>query len=179
MLILSSDHQIENEDKFSEVIEKALYYSEKERLVTFGVVPTSPEVGYGYIKSKEALDVNKIEGSKIVRFIEKPQKSNAEIFFKDNRFTWNSGIFLFKASLILKELNQFSKDLVENCYASLENNLFDLDFLRLDRDSFAACPNVSVDVAVMEKTKNAYVLPLNAGWSDVGRILFGRFQKRH
>lgn len=168
LLILASDHQIDNEDKFCEVVEKALEYTEEEKLVTFGIIPTSPEVGYGYIKSKETLDINKVEGSKIVRFIEKPDKRNAEIFIKDNRFTWNSGIFLFKASLIMKELNKFSKDLVQNCYASLENKIYDLDFLRLDRDSFAACPNVSIDIAVMEKTNNAYVLPLSAGWSDVG-----------
>ncbi len=168
LLILSSDHQIDNEEKFSLVIEKALEYSEKNSLVTFGIVPTSPEVGYGYIKSKDELDEKQIKGSQIVCFIEKPDKINAEIFIKDDRFTWNSGIFMFKASAILKELEKFSKDLVKNCYASLDKNLYDLDFQRLDRDYFGSCPNVSIDIAVMEKTKNAYVLPLNAGWSDVG-----------
>tara|TARA_B100000886_G_C20426782_1_gene494537 strand:+ start:10488 stop:11936 length:1449 start_codon:yes stop_codon:yes gene_type:complete len=168
LLILSSDHQIDNEEEFSIVIEKALEYSENNSLVTFGIVPTSPEVGYGYIKSKDMLDEKQIKGSKIDSFIEKPNKSKAESFIKDNRFTWNSGIFMFKASLILDELNKYSKDLVKNCYASLEKKLFDLDFQRLDRDSFSDCPNVSIDIAVMEKTKNAYVLPLNAGWSDVG-----------
>lgn len=168
LLILSSDHQIDNEEKFSVVIEKALEYSERNSLVTFGILPTSPEVGYGYIKSETNLDYKQITGSKIECFIEKPDKSTAEIFIRDNRFTWNSGIFMFKASLILEELNKFSKDLVKNCYASLDKKLFDMDFQRLDRDSFGACPNVSIDIAVMEKTKNAYVLPLNAGWSDVG-----------
>ena len=168
LLILSSDHQIDNEEAFSNVIEKGLEYSENDSLVTFGIVPTSPETGYGYIKSEESLDAKQIRGSKIVCFTEKPDKSNAEIFIKDNRFTWNSGIFLFKASLILKELNKFSKDLVENCYSSLDKKLYDLDFQRLDKNSFAACPNVSIDIAVMEKTNNAYVLPLNVGWSDVG-----------
>ena len=168
LLILSSDHQIDDEDKFSEVIEKALVFAENGSLVTFGIFPTSPETGYGYIKSVDPLDKNKIVGSKIVCFFEKPDKTNAEIFIKDNRFTWNSGIFMFKASLILKELNKFSKDLVKNCYASLDKKLYDLDFQRLDRDYFGACPNVSIDIAVMEKTKNAYVFPLNAGWSDVG-----------
>ena len=168
LLVLSSDHQIENEDKFSEVIEKALEYVENGSVVTFGIIPTSPEVGYGYIKSKDSLDEKQIKGSKIVCFFEKPDKNKAEIFIKDNRFTWNSGIFMFKASLILKELKNFSIDLVRNCHASLDKKLFDLDFQRLDRDSFRACPNVSIDIAVMERTKNAYVLPLNAGWSDVG-----------
>ena len=168
LLILSSDHQIDNEEAFSLVIEKALEYSENNSLVTFGIVPTSPEVGYGYIKSKVELDDKQILGSKIECFIEKPDKSIAEKFIKDNRFTWNSGIFMFKASMILKELNKFSKDLVKNCYASLDKNLFDMDFQRLDKDYFGACPNVSIDIAVMEKTKNGYVLPLNAGWSDVG-----------
>ncbi len=168
LLILSSDHQIDNEEEFSHVIEKALEYSEKNSLVTFGIVPTSPEIGYGYIKSEEALDEKQIKGSKIVCFIEKPDKANAEILIKDNRFTWNSGIFLFKASSILKELNKFSKDLVKNCFSSLNKKLYDLDFQRLDKSHFANCPNISIDIAVMEKTNNAYVLPLNAGWSDVG-----------
>ena len=168
LLILSADHKIDNEDKFSEVIEKGLEYSKNNNIVTFGITPTSPEVGYGYIKSEEAFNKLKIEASKIDCFVEKPNKNNAKMFFNDKRYLWNSGIFMFKASLILRELNKFSPDLVRNCNSSLNKRLFDLDFQRLDRDSFAACPNVSIDVAVMEKTKNAYVLPLNVGWSDVG-----------
>ena len=168
LLILSSDHQIDNLDKFTEVIEKGVEYSKNSFLVTFGILPTSPEVGYGYIKSEEALNKTKIEGSKVDCFVEKPDKKKAEFFITDNRYSWNSGIFMFKASFILEELNNFSSELVQNCNLSLDKKLFDLDFQRLDRNSFSACPNISIDVAVMEKTKNAYVLPLDAGWSDLG-----------
>ena len=168
LLILSSDHQIENEEEFIKVVEKSLYYSKKGKLVTYGIIPTSPEVGYGYIKASEPLDNLEIKGSKVDKFIEKPDKETAEILIKDNRFTWNSGIFMFKATTILKEVETYLPDLKRNCRLALDKKLFDLDFQRLDRKAFLDCPNVSIDVAVMEKTKNAYVLPFNGGWSDVG-----------
>ena len=135
LLILSSDHQIDNLDKFTEVIEKGVEYSKNSFLVTFGILPTSPEVGYGYIKSEEALNKTKIEGSKVDCFVEKPDKKKAEFFITDNRYSWNSGIFMFKASFILEELNNFSSELVQNCNLSLDKKLFDLDFQRLDRNS--------------------------------------------
>tara|TARA_B100000886_G_scaffold213929_1_gene148310 strand:- start:7032 stop:8480 length:1449 start_codon:yes stop_codon:yes gene_type:complete len=168
LLILSSDHQIDDEEKFSEVIKKGFEYSNNNCLVTFGIVPTYPEVGYGYIKSEECINKSSTNGLKIDCFIEKPNKSSAEKYVRDNRFTWNSGIFMFKASVILKELKKFSPELVKQCSESLNKKLFDLDFQRLERESFQDCQNISIDVAVMEKTRNAYVLPLDAGWSDVG-----------
>ena len=168
LLVLSSDHQIENEGKFIEVVKKSLEYSEKGKLVTYGIIPTSPQIGYGYIKASEPLDELQIKGSKVDSFIEKPNKETAEILVKDNRFTWNSGIFMFKASTILREVQKFSPNLIKNCRSSLDKKLFDLDFQRLDKKAFKDCSNVSIDVAVMEKTKNAYVLPFNAGWSDIG-----------
>ena len=168
LLILSSDHQIENEEKFTEVVEKSLQYSKKGKLVTYGIIPTSPEVGYGYIKAEEPLDDLEIKGKKINCFIEKPDKDTAEILIKDNRITWNSGIFMFRATTILKEVETFSPELVRNCRLALDKKLFDLDFQRLDKKAFMNCSDVSIDVAVMEKTKNAYVFPLNVGWSDVG-----------
>ena len=168
LLVLSSDHQIENEDKFIEVVEKSLQYSEKGKLVTYGIIPTSPEVGYGYIKAEETLDNLYMKGSKVDSFIEKPDKETAEILIKDNRFTWNSGMFMFKASTILKEVETFLPDLIRNCRLALDKKFFDLDFQRLDKKAFLDCPDVSIDVAVMEKTKNAYVFPFNGGWSDVG-----------
>ena len=94
--------------KFIEVVEKSLEYSKKGKLVTYGIIPTSPEVGYGYIKASEPLDKLQIKGSKVDSFIEKPDKETAEILVKDNRFTWNSGIFMFKATTILKEVEKFS-----------------------------------------------------------------------
>lgn len=168
LLILSSDHQIENEAQFVEVVEKSLQYSESGKLVTYGIIPTSPEVGYGYIKAEDPLDELKLRGSKVDSFIEKPDKKTAEILIKDNRFSWNSGIFMFKATTILKEIQRFSPDLIMNCRRALDKKLFDLDFQRLDKEAFMECSNVSIDVAVMEKTKNAYVFPFNAGWSDIG-----------
>ncbi len=168
LLILSSDHQIDIEEKFVEVVEKSLKYSKIGKLITFGIVPTSSEIGYGYIKAVEALDPNVIEGSEVASFIEKPDKKTAEILIEDKRFTWNSGIFMFKASTILKEVEKFSPEIIKICSNSLKQKRFDLEFQRLDKDSFFKCPDISIDVAVMEKTKNAYVLPLNAGWSDIG-----------
>ncbi len=168
LLILSSDHQIQNEEKFIEVVEQSLEFSEKGKLITFGIVPTSPEIGYGYIKAIKELNYQNIVGAKVESFIEKPEKKIAEQLIKDKRFTWNSGIFFFKANSILKEIEQFAPNIKNICNSSLNKSSFDLDFQRLDKDSFFDCPNVSVDVSVMEKTDNAFVFPLNAGWSDIG-----------
>ncbi len=167
ILILSSDHQITDEDNFLEVIKNGIRYSQEGKLVTFGIIPTSAEVGYGYIKSKRPLTKSN-EASSIDCFIEKPDRKTATEFIKDNKFTWNSGIFLFKASEILKEIELFEPDILNFCKKSLDKSLFDLDFQRLDKESFEKCPNISIDVAVMERTRNGYVLPLDAGWSDVG-----------
>ena len=168
LLILSSDHQIDDENEFLKVVERGLEYSEKDKLVTFGIVPTSPEIGYGYIKAVHSLDPININGSKVDKFIEKPDKRTAEILIKDDRFTWNSGIFMFKATSILQEVKKFSPRIIDICNSSLKKKLYDMDFQRLDKESFDKCPNISIDVAVMEKTKNAYVLPMDVGWSDVG-----------
>ena len=167
ILVLSSDHQIADEEIFLDVIQRALQYSQEGKLVTFGVIPSSPEVGYGYIKSKTPLNKG-VHGSNVDSFIEKPNKEKAKELIKDNRFTWNSGIFLFKAKNILKELDLYEPDIIKFCKLSLQKNLFDLDFQRLDKEHFKQCPDLSIDVAIMEKTKNAYVLALEAGWSDVG-----------
>ena len=168
ILILSSDHQIVHENKFVEVIERGLKYSREGKLVTFGIIPKSPEVGYGYIKSQKAIDVESLNGSVIESFIEKPDKDTARKFILDKRFSWNSGIFLFKASSILKEIKNFAPEILEICSCALKKDLYDLDFQRIDEKIFSKCPNISIDVAVMEKTKNAFVLPLEVGWSDVG-----------
>ena len=165
LLILSSDHHIENEEKFIEILNSGVKYSEKGRLVTFGVVPKSPETGYGYIKSK---NTSSNSGYEIEAFIEKPNKEKAKSFLRDNRFTWNSGIFLFKASEILKEIEKFSPEIITFCKKSLDKKLYDLDFQRLNKKSFFNCPNISIDVAVMEKTSKGTVIPLDVGWNDIG-----------
>ena len=167
LLVLSSDHEINNVRKFLNVVEIGLKFAEMKKLVTFGVVPKSPETGYGYIKAKKPFE-DKIEGFDIERFIEKPDKKTAQKFINDNRFTWNSGIFMFKAQEIIKEVNKFSPKILINCKNSLNKSLFDLDFQRLDKSAYKKCDDISIDVAVMEKTSRGIVIPLDVGWSDVG-----------
>ncbi len=168
LLVLAADHEIRDIDKFHNTINASKSYAEEGRLVTFGIVPTGPETGYGYIEAIEPLNPNKLTGIDIARFVEKPNKETAEKFLKDKRFTWNSGMFLFKASAVINELTKYEPDLISYCKTSLEQGKTDLDFLRLNKTSFEKCPNLAIDVAVMEKTSLGTVLPLNAGWSDVG-----------
>ena len=168
LLVLSSDHIIQNETKFKEAIEVALKFSQKNKIVTFGVIPTSPETGYGYIKSKEPFNLNKINGIDIMEFIEKPSSQKALQLIQDKSFTWNSGIFLFKATTMLNEMSLYCPQLLDYCRESVNKSEIDLDFKRLNEESFEKCPNISIDIAVMEKTKIGTVIPLDAGWSDIG-----------
>ena len=169
LLILAADHLIENIVEFQRVIQSAKTYANQGRLVTFGIVPTSAETGYGYIESKEFPNKkDQIVGLEINKFIEKPKKAIAEKLIKDSRYTWNSGMFLFRASSILKELKKFCPEIIKYSKIAIEKDLEDLDFLRLEEDSFKKCPKISLDIAVMEKTKLGTVLPLNVGWSDIG-----------
>ena len=168
LLILSADHVIKDTEKFLQLIEEGSKEAENGRLVTFGVVPTSPETGYGYIEAIHPLSDKQIKGSPIAQFIEKPDQENANKLFLDERFTWNSGIFLFKSSVILKELQKYAPKVLDCCKEASQENLNDLSFQRLKKEAFNKCPEISIDVAVMEKTKLGTVLPLQAGWSDVG-----------
>ncbi len=168
LLVLSADHLIQNASEFRKTITAGRNAAEEGRLVTFGIIPTRPETGYGYIEVEKPLINHKSKGLPILRFVEKPNKITAEKFLVEGRFTWNSGIFLFKASAILSELERLAPEIVSCCRASLENEMPDMEFLRLEREAFANCPNVAIDVAVMEKTNLGTVLPLDAGWSDVG-----------
>ena len=131
-------------------------------------MPDSSETGYGYIEAEKSLNVNNVSGENIVRFIEKPNRNLAEELIKDKKYTWNSGIFLFKAKTIINEINKFEPQINEYCRESLKNNEKDLDFQRINKSFFEKCPNISIDIAVMEKTKLGTVLPLDVGWSDVG-----------
>ncbi len=168
LIVLSSDHIIKKENKFLEVLKLGLVQASKDKLITFGIVPNSPETGYGYIKSEIPLKDDHFIGSKIKGFIEKPNLESAKKLIKDNRFTWNSGMFMFKASTILSELNKYQPDIALNCKESILESKLDLDFQRLNSECFKKCPNISIDVAVMEKTKNGIVFPLDVGWSDIG-----------
>ncbi len=167
LLILSSDHKIENEAKFKKIIQDGLNHVNLGRLVTFGIIPDSPETGYGYIESYDQLTA-KTTSSKIKNFVEKPNLDLAKELIKDKHYLWNSGIFLFKALDIVKELKKFEPELLKICEESLRNGSKDLDFFRLNKSIFNNCPNVSIDIAVMEKTKLGSVLTLDAGWDDIG-----------
>lgn len=167
LLILSADHEINNKKKFQEIISEGIKHAEGKRLVTFGVSPTKAETGYGYIEAQEKLEGN-CRVSRIKNFIEKPSKELADIFLKDKNYFWNSGIFLFKASVILKELERFAPEIVDYCSKSLSRSKKDLDFRRINSEFFKLCPNVSIDIAVMEKSSLGSIIPLNVGWSDIG-----------
>ena len=167
LLILSADHEIKDEEKFRKTINEAIIYAERGDIVTFGITPTRAETGYGYIETFEKLSIlNK--SSQIKRFIEKPKKDIANKLFRDSRFKWNSGIFLFKANTIIEELLKFQPEIIKFCEESLKDSVFDLDFLRLDKKSFEKCPNISIDKSIMEKTNLGKVINLDAGWSDIG-----------
>jgi len=167
LLVLAADHVIRDAAAFRATVIAGAAAAEAGQLVTFGIVPTAPETGYGYIEAAQALAAASTPVP-IARFVEKPDRATAEGFLATGRFTWNSGMFLFKASAILAELERLAPEVVSACRAALEQDSADLDFLRLEREAFAGCPNVALDVAVMERTDRGAVLPLEAGWSDVG-----------
>ena len=167
LLVLAADHVIREADRFRRTVEAGMAAAEAGQLVTFGIVPTAPETGYGYIEAAAAL-ADATAPVPIARFVEKPDRATAAAFLATGRFTWNSGMFLFKASAILAELERLAPEVVSACRAALEHDAADLDFLRLEREAFAGCPSVAIDVAVMEQTERGAVLPLEAGWSDVG-----------
>jgi mannose-1-phosphate guanylyltransferase len=169
LLVLAADHLIRDAAAFRTAVIAGLPAAEAGQLVTFGIVPTAPETGYGYIEA--AAPLSSADGGApvpIARFVEKPDRATAEAFLASGRFTWNSGMFLFRASAMLAELERLAPEVVSACRAALEHDSSDLDFLRLEREAFARCPNLAIDVAVMEKTDRGAVLPLQAGWSDVG-----------
>tara|TARA_Y100000589_G_scaffold332162_1_gene389861 strand:- start:1188 stop:2624 length:1437 start_codon:yes stop_codon:yes gene_type:complete len=168
LLILPSDHLIQDIDEFFIVLKNAIQYCVKNKFVTFGIKPNKPEAGYGYIESTKPFDYENLEGLEIVQFIEKPTKEVAMKLIKDKRFSWNSGMFFFKASLFLKEIKIFKPKLYNLCKKSLAGKIQDLDFQRIDHFYFEQCENISIDKAIMEKTKFGIVLGLNAGWNDIG-----------
>ena len=167
LLILSSDHKIKNKKKFQESINKGLDYANKGQIVTFGIKPNSANSGYGYIESEEKIS-NKNIASKIKRFIEKPEKKVAQKLIKDDHFSWNSGIFLFKSSTIIEQFKKYQPVLLDICEKSLKNNSKDIFFQRINNRIFDACPNISIDKAVMECTDKGTVVSLQAGWNDLG-----------
>jgi mannose-1-phosphate guanylyltransferase/mannose-6-phosphate isomerase len=195
LLVLPADHVIIDAASFRGVVVEGAKLAEAGKLVTFGIVPTKAETGYGYIRADRAcplssvtchLEKTKDQGPMtndptaesgatndtaafaVAEFVEKPDLATAESYIASGDYYWNSGMFMFRASRYLEELERFAPEMLACCREALEKAQRDLDFVRLDAEAFAACPKDSIDYAVMEKTADAAVIPLDAGWSDVG-----------
>lgn len=165
LLVLAADHLIQDVPAFHASIRTALPLAANGKLVTFGIVPTHPETGYGYIEKGDHVGDG---GFAVSRFVEKPDLATAGDYLSSGNFFWNSGMFMFRARRYLQELECFRPEILSACRMALEGGKQDMDFIRVDADVFSACPEDSIDYAVMEKTKDAVVVPLDAGWSDIG-----------
>ena len=165
LLVLSADHLIDNNQKFLKTIRIARKIAEQGKMVAIGVQPNKPEIGYGYI---EVDNSEKNEYYNIISFTEKPNLKAAKKYLNSGNHYWNSGIFIFKASVYLNELKKYEPEIFTICKKSCVNPPKDLDFIRLDNEEFYKCPNKSIDYAVMEKTNNGVVVPFDGSWSDIG-----------
>tara|TARA_B110000003_G_scaffold45154_1_gene42957 strand:- start:1680 stop:3101 length:1422 start_codon:yes stop_codon:yes gene_type:complete len=165
MLVLSADHEIKNNKKFLKTILLANNYAQQGQLVTFGVTPDEPNTGYGYINFIENLSSSVY---KVNKFEEKPDLITAKSYIKEGTYLWNSGMFMFKPSQLIKELSFHSSEIVNSVKESIEKSKKDLDFFRLEKKSFESSPSVSIDYALMEKSQNVVVVKLDAEWNDVG-----------
>lgn len=184
LLVLPADHVIVDVETFRGAVAAGAELAELGRLVTFGVVPDKAETGYGYIRgdrtsplqfechSDTAKNLGTLGGNStafaVAEFVEKPDLPTAQAYLASGDYYWNSGMFLFRASCYLENLEKFAPEMLACCRKALAGAQKDLDFIRLDAEAFAACPKDSIDYAVMEKTDDAAVIPLEAGWSDVG-----------
>lgn len=164
LLVMPADHVIDDVDAFQGAIGLAAEAAAGGHLVTFGIVPKTPETGYGYIRAK----ANKPGPVPVEAFVEKPDEPTARKYCESGEYFWNSGMFLFRASAYLAELEQWAPEIYEACCKSMEHAQEDGEFLRPDAELFGGCPSDSIDYAVMEKSDNVYMVPLDAGWSDVG-----------
>ena len=165
LLVVPADHLIQDVPAFVEAVGKALPLATEGQLMTFGVVPTQPETGYGYIKCgvERGSDLYQLD-----RFVEKPDLATAQAYVDSGNYLWNSGMFLLSASTYLDELQEYSPQILQACREAMTGSSNDLDFVRPDRTAFLACPSDSIDYAVMEKTDRGAVVSLDCGWSDVG-----------
>ncbi len=160
LLVLPADHVIKDIAEFHRAIAVAESIAARDLLVTFGIKPTRAETGYGYIKQGP--------GDSVEKFVEKPDVATAQQYLQSGEYVWNSGMFMFRASIFLQELAEHAPDILASCHETFQQRLLDLDFLRLDKKSFSHCRSESIDYAVMEKSANVAVVTLDAGWSDVG-----------
>ncbi|MEZ5503311.1 MAG: mannose-1-phosphate guanylyltransferase/mannose-6-phosphate isomerase [Halioglobus sp.] len=165
LLVLPADHLIRDIEAFVAAVDNALPLATGGRLMTFGVVPTAPETGYGYIKCGAALGDGLFE---LERFVEKPDTATAQAYLENGGYLWNSGMFLLRAQDYLDELNRLAPQMLTSCRQAMEGATVDMHFVRPDARSFKQCPSDSIDYAVMEKTNIGGVVSLDCGWSDVG-----------
>jgi mannose-1-phosphate guanylyltransferase/mannose-6-phosphate isomerase len=166
MLVMPADHVIRDRAAFHAVVQKGREEALAGRLVTFGIVPNRPETGYGYIRKGSTFaspGVFKVGG-----FVEKPNSETAQTYLASGEYLWNSGIFMMTAARWLDEIRRFRPDITDHCSSAWNSSKRDMDFVRIDKEAFSHCPSESIDYAVMEKTDNAVVIPLDAGWSDIG-----------
>lgn len=178
LLVLPADHVIRDVEALHSAINAALPLAVQGKLITFGIVPTAPETGYGYIRADKdqylslgagsLAKVDDVTAFFVDRFVEKPDMETARTYLESGDYYWNSGMFMFLASTYLEELEKFAPAILAACRNALAGAVLDLDFVRLEKEAFGACPSDSIDYAIMEKTVNAVVVPLAAGWSDVG-----------
>lgn len=165
LLILPADHLIQDLPVFHQAVQSGVEQAERGALVTFGIVPTQPETGYGYIRAEQGANGSAYP---VAEFVEKPDMETAIGYLSSGDYYWNSGMFMFRASRYLEELERYQPDMLMACRNAMTSMISDLDFQRLDEAAFAACPADSIDYAVMEKTTQAVVIPLSAGWNDIG-----------
>ncbi|ENZ3144365.1 mannose-1-phosphate guanyltransferase, partial [Salmonella enterica] len=169
LLILAADHVFTNENEFRITVSKAIPFADRGKLVTFGIVPSKAESGYGYILRGNKLQLeDDIIAFDVEQFVEKPSIETAQAYVASGDYYWNSGMFLFRAGRYLEELKKYRPDILIACEKSISDLNIDLNFVRINEDDFYPCPDVSIDYAVMEHTADAVVMPMDAGWSDVG-----------
>ncbi|MCM2681218.1 mannose-1-phosphate guanylyltransferase/mannose-6-phosphate isomerase [Echinimonas agarilytica] len=166
MLVLPADHVIREHEEFHAALQLAETAAEKGQLVLFGITPNAPETGYGYVKSDSNEIMQSVFG--VDRFVEKPDKETAQGYLESGDYFWNSGMFMFRPSVFLEQLALHAPDIYDTSKLAFERKAKDLEFWRIDEGTFAFCPDESIDIAVMEQTDKAVVVPLDAGWNDVG-----------
>lgn len=168
LLVLAADHIINDVPAFHRAIKSAELYAKEHYLTTFGVLPSHPETGYGYIQRGDELNIDADLAYSVKRFVEKPDLTTAREYVNSSSYYWNSGMFMFRASDYLQELEKFRPDILNECKKSSNTSHCDTNFIYIRPEYFSNCPDESVDYAVMEQTENAVVIPLDAEWNDVG-----------
>jgi mannose-1-phosphate guanylyltransferase/mannose-6-phosphate isomerase len=179
LLVMPADHVITDTDTFRSVVSQGARLATGGAVVTFGITPDAPETGYGYIQAGDAWDAPGIPARRIARFVEKPDMATAQSYLAQGSYLWNSGIFMMRASVWLAAIGACRADILSACMAAWDQGSRDGEFVRVAKELFAACPSDSIDYAVMERITSTaattavalpvgVVLPLQAGWSDVG-----------